>query len=91
MTAAELAGTLGARVTELDAHRGQILSGPDSRATAAQHAKGKLTARERISLLLDRDSFHEIEPFRRHRASGFGLEDRKPCTDGVPNQVLLPI
>ncbi|MEU5264162.1 acyl-CoA carboxylase subunit beta [Amycolatopsis sp. NPDC021455] len=53
------------------------------RATAAQHAKGKLTARERIELLLDEDSFQEVEPFRRHRATGFGLEDRRPHTDGV--------
>ena len=52
-------------------------------ATERQHQKGKLTARERIALLLDEDSFHEIEPFRRHRATGFGLEDNKPHTDGV--------
>ncbi|WP_217166241.1 acyl-CoA carboxylase subunit beta [Streptomyces sp. AC512_CC834] len=57
--------------------------GPDERATAAQHAKGKLTARERIALLLDEGSFQEVEPLRRHRATGFGLEDRRPHTDGV--------
>ena len=34
-------------------------------------------------MLLDEDSFCEIEPFRRHRATGFGLEDKKPHTDGV--------
>jgi methylmalonyl-CoA decarboxylase subunit alpha len=42
-----------------------------------------LTVRERIGLLLDEGSFHEIEPLRRHRATGFGLEAKKPHTDGV--------
>ncbi|QKW24526.1 acyl-CoA carboxylase subunit beta [Kitasatospora sp. NA04385] len=55
----------------------------DRKATEAQHAKGKLTARERIDLLLDEGSFHEVEPLRRHRAQGFGLEGKKPHTDGV--------
>ncbi|WP_217201780.1 acyl-CoA carboxylase subunit beta [Streptomyces buecherae] len=55
----------------------------DPAATERQHAKNKLTARERIDLLLDEGSFHEIETLRRHRASGFGLEHKKPHTDGV--------
>ncbi|WUV82510.1 acyl-CoA carboxylase subunit beta [Streptomyces sp. NBC_01476] len=63
--------------------RQRAVDGPGARATEAQHAKGKLTARERIALLLDEDSFHEMEQLRRHRASGFGLEDRRPYTDGV--------
>lgn len=57
--------------------------GPSERATAAQRAKGKLTVRERVDLLLDPGSFQEIEPLRRHRATGFGLEDNRPHTDGV--------
>jgi acetyl-CoA carboxylase carboxyltransferase component len=57
--------------------------GPSAEASAQQHARGKLTARERIALLLDADSFHEVEPLRRHRATGFGLEAKKPHTDGV--------
>ncbi|MGW7071660.1 acyl-CoA carboxylase subunit beta [Streptomyces sp. NPDC054855] len=61
----------------------KALAGPSERATEAQHAKGKLTARERIELLLDKGSFNEIETLRRHRASGFGLEGKKPHTDGV--------
>ncbi|MFD4084222.1 acyl-CoA carboxylase subunit beta, partial [Streptomyces bacillaris] len=63
--------------------REQALRGPSERATQAQHAKGKLTARERIELLLDAGSFSEVEQLRRHRATGFGLEARKPYTDGV--------
>ncbi|RAG81643.1 methylmalonyl-CoA carboxyltransferase [Streptacidiphilus pinicola] len=75
--------TLSARVRELHAMHAEAHAGPDPKATAAQHARGKLTARERIELLLDEGSFTEVEPLRRHRASGFGLEHRKPYTDGV--------
>ncbi|MEU9481770.1 acyl-CoA carboxylase subunit beta [Streptomyces sp. NPDC048191] len=55
----------------------------DPAATERQRGNGKLTVRERIDLLLDAGSFHEIEPLRRHRATGFGLEARRPHTDGV--------
>ena len=48
-----------------------------------QHDKGKLTARERLSLLLDPNSFHEIDAFVTHRSSAFGLEDQKVLGDGV--------
>lgn len=44
---------------------------------------GRLSARERLAQFLDADSLHEIETFRRHRAVGFGLEGRRPYTDGV--------
>ncbi|QXE32945.1 acyl-CoA carboxylase subunit beta [Streptomyces sp. GMY02] len=71
------------RVAELLAIKSQASDGPSARATEAQHAKGKLTARERIDLLLDEGSFNEVEQLRRHRASGFGLEHRRPHTDGV--------
>ncbi|MET7920571.1 carboxyl transferase domain-containing protein, partial [Streptomyces avermitilis] len=71
------------QVAELAEIREQVHAGPGEKATAAQHAKGKLTARERIGLLLDEGSFHEVEPLRRHRATGFGLEAKRPYTDGV--------
>jgi methylmalonyl-CoA decarboxylase subunit alpha len=51
--------------------------------TERQHARGKHTVRERIDMLLDPDTFTEIEPLRRHRASGFGLEHNRPYSDGV--------
>ncbi|MDD1058704.1 acyl-CoA carboxylase subunit beta [Streptomyces cocklensis] len=70
-------------VEELRAIREQARSGPDPEATRRQHAKGKLTPHERIDLLLDKDSFTEVEALRRHRATGFGLEARRPYTDGV--------
>src|SRR6476661_10856950 len=71
------------RVAELHAIRAEVVRGPSEKATEAQKAKGKLTARERIDLLLDEDSFREVEPLRRHRAVGFGLEAKRPYTDGV--------
>ncbi|MDN3028378.1 acyl-CoA carboxylase subunit beta [Streptomyces sp. S.PB5] len=64
--------------TSLDAERG-----PGRHSTEQQHARGKSTARERLDLLFDAGSFHEVERLRRHRATGFGLEHRRPFTDGV--------
>ncbi|MFE6593474.1 acyl-CoA carboxylase subunit beta [Streptomyces sp. NPDC057781] len=75
--------TLRERTAELAGLRERIRHGPSPEATAAQHAKGKLTAPERLRLLFDKATFTEIEPWRRHRASGFGLEARRPHTDGV--------
>ncbi|SEN31295.1 propionyl-CoA carboxylase carboxyltransferase subunit [Loktanella fryxellensis] len=49
----------------------------------AQHAKGKLTARERIDLLLDAGSFEEFDAFVTHRAIDFGMQDSTPLGDGV--------
>ncbi|MFH8337457.1 acyl-CoA carboxylase subunit beta [Streptomyces sp. AM6-12] len=82
-TGTEADASASARVAELHRIKRQALLGPGDAATRSQHAKGKLTARERLALLLDDGSFQEIEPLRRHRASGFGLEERKPYTDGV--------
>ncbi|QNP70561.1 acyl-CoA carboxylase subunit beta [Streptomyces roseirectus] len=53
------------------------------RAVEKQHAKGKLTARERIELLLDEGSFVELDEFARHRSTNFGLEHNRPYGDGV--------
>lgn len=72
-----------ARLEELARIRAGAHRGPSSEATDRQHAKGKLTARERIDLLLDKGSFTEVESLRRHRAHGFGLEAKRPHTDGV--------
>lgn len=71
------------RLAELEAIREQVRHGPDPRSTEQQRARGKLTVRERLELLLDADSFVEIGGVRRHRATGFGLENRRPYTDGV--------
>jgi acetyl-CoA carboxylase carboxyltransferase component len=71
------------KTEELNAARKDVERGPSPRATQAQHDRGKLTVRRRLDLLFDPGTFREIEGFRRHRASGFGLEDRRPYTDGV--------
>ncbi|MFF9492656.1 acyl-CoA carboxylase subunit beta [Streptomyces flaveolus] len=59
------------------------VSAGDPHATRRLRDKGRLTVRERLDLLLDPGSFREIEPLRRHRATGFGMENRRPHTDGV--------
>ena len=63
--------------------REQARQGGGERRIEAQHAKGKLTARERLDLLLDPGSFVEIDQFVTHRASDFGLADEKYFGDGV--------
>jgi propionyl-CoA carboxylase beta chain len=68
---------------ELEARRAAARSGGGERRVAAQHAKGKLTARERIELLLDEGSFEEFDRFMRHRCTDFGMEAERPAGDGV--------
>lgn len=75
--------TLQSRTADLALLKEQASDGPSRAATERQHAKGKLTARERIDLLLDPGTFVEVEALRRHLASGFGLEANRPYTDGV--------
>ncbi|MEV7192628.1 acyl-CoA carboxylase subunit beta [Streptomyces sp. NPDC093510] len=70
-------------VEQLRQIKEEVREGPDAAATERQHAKGKLTVRERVGLLLDKGSFREVEALRRHRATGFGLEAKRPYTDGV--------
>jgi len=52
----------------------------------SQHEKGKLTARERIDLLLDKGSFEEFDLFVRHQSTDFGLDKQRFYTDGVVNR-----
>jgi propionyl-CoA carboxylase beta chain len=54
-----------------------------ARAVERQHAKGKKTARERIALLLDDESFVELDEFARHRSTTFGMGSNRPFGDGV--------
>ena len=59
------------------------LHAASQKAIDKQHAKGKLTARERIDLFLDKDSFVEMDMFARHRSYNFGMETDRPYGDGV--------
>ncbi|MBI1686034.1 carboxyl transferase domain-containing protein, partial [Caulobacter hibisci] len=68
---------------ELERRREQARAGGGERRVAAQHAKGKLTARERIDLLLDEDSFEEFDMFVEHRGTEFGMAEQKVAGDGV--------
>jgi len=68
---------------ELRQRQAQSELGGGERRVSQQHAKGKLTARERLDLLLDEGSFVELDRFVTHRAIGFGIEDDRPLGDGV--------
>ncbi|HEY7690581.1 MAG TPA: acyl-CoA carboxylase subunit beta, partial [Dongiaceae bacterium] len=68
---------------QLDEKRGRARLGGGQGRIEAQHAKGKLTARERIELLLDADSFEEWDMFVEHRSSDFGIDKQKVPGDGV--------
>ena len=70
-------------LAELEARREAARAGGGEKRIAAQHAKGKLTARERIELLLDEGSFEEFDMFMTHRTTDFGMADNKPSGDGV--------
>jgi propionyl-CoA carboxylase beta chain len=67
----------------LENRRGHARLGGGDKRIAAQHGKGKLTARERIELLLDTGSFEEFDMFVQHRSIDFGMEAQKIPGDGV--------
>lgn len=69
--------------SQLDALRQKALLGGGQAQIDKQHARGKKTARERINLLLDKDTFCETDMFVTHRSTGFGMEKNHPLTDGV--------
>src|ERR671935_3050124 len=68
---------------ELDKRRKAARLGGGQRRIEAQHAKGKLTARERLDLLLDPGSFVEVDQFVTHRSTAFGLDNQRYYGDGV--------
>ena len=70
-------------VSELERRRVEARSGGGAKRVATQHSKGKLTARERIELLLDENSFEEFDMFVTHRCTDFGMEQTKFSGDGV--------
>ncbi len=72
-----------AGIEQLRRLREEALTAGGTRAIARQHEQGKLTARERIDLLVDKGSFQEIGMMVRHQARGFGIEDKRPAGDAV--------
>ena len=70
-------------IQTLESRRAQARAGGGENRITAQHAKGKLTARERIEVLLDEDSFEEYGMFVTHRCVDFDMQDTKVPGDGV--------
>ena len=68
------------RLNEL---REQALQGGGEKRIESQHAKGKLTARERLNLLLDPGTFEELGMLVKHRSTNFGLDKQQFLGDGV--------
>ncbi|MEO0745436.1 MAG: carboxyl transferase domain-containing protein, partial [Pseudomonadota bacterium] len=70
-------------LTELENRRAAARLGGGQKRIDAQHARGKLTARERVDLVLDEGSFEEFDMFVTHRSTDFGMEAQRPAGDGV--------
>src|SRR5205085_4015421 len=68
---------------KLEARRARARAGGGKARVEAQHKRGKLTARERVDLLMDKDSFEEFDMFVEHRTAEFGIEQTKVPGDGV--------
>ena len=75
--------TTAGKIEDLRERIDEAVHAGSARAEEKQHAKGKGTARERIEMLVDPDSFTEIDEFARHRAQNFGMEKNRPYGDGV--------
>ena len=75
--------TTAEKIAQLARIRAQAMLGGGEKRIAAQHAKGKLTARERLDLLLDEGSFEELDMFVTHRATDFGMAAQTYLGDGV--------
>ncbi|WP_369207094.1 acyl-CoA carboxylase subunit beta [Streptomyces sp. PU-14G] len=75
--------TTAGKLADFEHRTKEAVHAGSERAVEKQHAKGKLTARERVELLLDEGSFTELDEFARHRSTNFGLEANRPYGDGV--------
>ncbi|MCO1581091.1 MULTISPECIES: acyl-CoA carboxylase subunit beta [unclassified Crossiella] len=75
--------TTAGKLADLYRRNEDAVHAGSARAVERQHAKGKMTARERIDLLLDPGSFVELDELARHRSTNFGQEKNRPYGDGV--------
>jgi len=75
--------TTAGKIADLELRRHEAVHAGSAAAVEKQHARGKLTARERIDLLLDEGSFTEFDELARHRAHEFGIGKNRPYGDGV--------
>ncbi|WP_022685206.1 acyl-CoA carboxylase subunit beta [Sphingomonas phyllosphaerae] len=74
---------MSSTIAELDSRRAAARAGGGQKRIDAQHAKGKLTARERLDVLLDEGSFEELDMFVEHNCTDFGMQDQVVPGDGV--------
>src|SRR3984893_17025368 len=70
------------RVEELGRRNAEAEAGGGAERRERQHKEGKLSARERIDLLLDEGSFEELDKFVRHHCTDFGMDEQRPAGDG---------
>jgi propionyl-CoA carboxylase beta chain len=75
--------TTAGKIADLEKRRHEAVHAGSQRAVERQHARGKMTARERIDGLLDPGSFTEFDELARHRATDFGMAANRPYGDGV--------
>jgi len=75
--------TTAGKIQDLRDRLDEAVHAGSARAVEKQHAKGKMTARERIAKLVDEGSFTELDEFARHRSTNFGMEKNRPYGDGV--------
>jgi propionyl-CoA carboxylase beta chain len=75
--------TTAGKIADLERRRQDAVHAGSQRAIERQHARGKMTARERIDGLLDPGSFTEFDELARHRATDFGMPANRPYGDGV--------
>jgi propionyl-CoA carboxylase beta chain len=75
--------TTAGKLADLHRRNDEAVHAGSARAVEKQHAKGKMTARERIDALLDEGSFVELDELARHRSTAFGLDKSRPYGDGV--------
>lgn len=75
--------TTAGKIADLGRRIDEAVNAAPAAAVEKQHAKGKMTARERVLALLDEGSFTEIDEFSRHRSTAFGMDKRRPYGDGV--------
>lgn len=75
--------TTKGKLADLKRRVAEVANAGSARAVEKQHAKGKMTARERIALLLDEGTFIEMDKYARHRSNAFGQENHRPYGDGV--------
>lgn len=75
--------TTAAKLADLSDRIDQAINAAGPQAVERQHARGKMTARERIEMLLDEGTFTEMDEFARHRATEFGMSNKRPYGDGV--------